>query len=148
VYLRTPSRLDDAEQRFQTGWKNARRALETAGTPAVALAQIDEVLDGVAHHDGAALVIMHTDDGSVTLVESIDDELTDDLAVHDTLPRLAPLIETRQRSVAHVMVVTDRAGADIVAVTGGSEADHVEVDGEELHIHRGHPGGWSQRRFQ
>lgn len=148
VYLRTPSRLDNADQQLQTRWKNARRELESAGTPSSAIAQIDEVLAGVTHHDGAALVVMHSDDGSVTLVESLDDDLTADLAIHDTLPRLAPLIETRQRSVAHVMVVTDRAGADIIAVTGGSDTDHVEVEGDELHIHRGHPGGWSQRRFQ
>jgi len=35
-----------------------------------------------------------------------------------------------------------------VAFDGGTVTATEVVDGETEHIHRGHPGGWSQRRFQ
>ena len=36
-----------------------------------------------------------------------------------------------------------------VGIHGDSpEEVQVQVDGDELHIHRPHQGGWSQRRFQ
>ena len=64
------------------------------------------------------------------------------------MPRLATLLEARQRTIAHVVVEADRAGADLVAYDGGDVVSTEQVDGDTLHIHRGHPGGWSQRRFQ
>jgi hypothetical protein len=63
-------------------------------------------------------------------------------------PRLVGVIEHRQRTLHHIVVETDRAGADIVAFDGGSVVGTEQVEGETLHIHRGHPGGWSQHRFQ
>ena len=47
-----------------------------------------------------------------------------------------------------MIVVADRVGADVIAVDAGAELESAEMEGSELHIHRGHPGGWSQRRFQ
>ena len=64
------------------------------------------------------------------------------------LPRLAPLLEARQRTIAHVVVETDLAGADITAFDGGEVVTHEQVEGDTEFIHKGHAGGWSQRRFQ
>ena len=58
------------------------------------------------------------------------------------------MLSSRQGTVPHVMVVTDRIGADIIGVTAGNVAERREVDGETEHIHRGRFGGWSHRRFQ
>jgi peptide subunit release factor 1 (eRF1) len=46
------------------------------------------------------------------------------------------------------MVVADRAGADLVGIGSTGEEVEVGIEGDRPHLHRGHPGGWSQRRFQ
>ena len=58
------------------------------------------------------------------------------------------MIEARQRVIAHVVVEADRAGADLTAFDGGNVLSTETVEGATVHIHRGHPGGWSQHRFQ
>jgi peptide subunit release factor 1 (eRF1) len=70
------------------------------------------------------------------------------VVAESALPRLATVIEARQRAVAHLIVEIDRAGADIHAFDGGRVLGTEQVEGDTEHIHRGHPGGWSQRRFQ
>ncbi|MDZ7732729.1 MAG: Vms1/Ankzf1 family peptidyl-tRNA hydrolase [Acidimicrobiia bacterium] len=66
---------------------------------------------------------------------------------YDNLPALLPVIDHLDRSIRAVIVSIDRTGADIVLV-GGDEERGVTVEGDTEHIHRGQPGGWSQRRFQ
>ncbi len=50
--------------------------------------------------------------------------------------------------LTRLFVVTDRLGAELIAVLPDGPDTHHEVAGEELHITRSAPGGWSQRRFQ
>lgn len=94
-----------------------------------------------------ALVLLRAADGT-TVVEFLDEPVRELVVVEGVLPRTAVIIEARQRSIPHIVVEADRSGADLHAFDGGRvlSTDHVEGDSE--HIHRGHPGGWSQRRFQ
>ncbi len=147
VALPTPSALDDASHRIEIRWRNARRELEGTGVDDNELARLEGSLVGLDHSDGAAVVLLQAP-GIPTFVELLDSEIRDELVVVDSLPRLGPVLESRQRSVPHLMVVVDRAGADIVGIGADSTPVEVEVDGEPFHLHRGHPGGWSQRRFQ
>lgn len=147
VVLATPSTTPDAGEQLELRWRNARTRLAEGGTPEAELHELDEVAGQVDPGRGAAVVIIKGA-GSAAWVEYLDDEVTHDLAVHGELARLGPVLESRQRSVAHMIVVADRVGADVIAVEAGSELESAEVEGSDLHIHRGHPGGWSQRRFQ
>lgn len=148
VYLRAPSTTADAEHRFEIGWKNARRRLVDEQAPDAVLARLDEQVADMAHDDAPAFALFS--DGRVehTIVEPLDDTLRDDLAVVDRLPRLVPFLHAQQRSVPHVMVVTDRTGADIIGVVDGEEESSDTVEGTDHHIHRGRFGGWSHRRIQ
>jgi hypothetical protein len=146
VYLRAPSDTSDAERRFEIRWKNARRDLAADPAADAVLPALDRTMADVGHADAAALALFASAEGAVA--EPLDDEIADDLAVVDRLPRLVPLLHAEQRSVPHVMVMTDRTGADIIAVADGRAVDVDSVDGETLHIHRGRFGGWSHRRFQ
>lgn len=147
VAMPTPSELDDAQHRFEIRWKNARRQIEDSRWTAEDLTYLDEVVAGLPHDGGAALVMFYSADGT-TLVEFLDEPVRELVVTESVLPRLALVIEGRQRAIAHLVVETDRAGADIIAFDGGDVLDTGQVDGDTEHIHRGHPGGWSQRRFQ
>jgi hypothetical protein len=147
IALPTPSDVEDAAQQLEIRWHNARAHLRRAGVADEELARLEDSLTAEHHGDGAAVVLIQAP-GAPTFVEFLDAELQDPLVTFDTLPRLGPVLEHRQRSVPHLMVVADRTGADIIGIGAGSEPTRVEVEGETLHIHRGHPGGWSQRRFQ
>lgn len=147
VYLQAPSDRTDAAHRFETRWKNARRRLEEADAPAAVLEQLERAVHEVGH-DEAAAVALFADGGFDPVAEPLDDDLGDDLVAFDRLPRLVPLLHTHQRSIPHVMVMTDRTGADIVAVVDGESVDSDTVEGSDHHIHRGRFGGWSHRRIQ
>jgi len=147
VYLQAPSDDFGAAHRFETRWKNARRRLEQADAPEGVLAQLDRAVSEVGH-DFAPAVALFADGGFDPVAEPLDDDLGDDLVAFDRLPRLVPLLHVHQRSIPHVIVMTDRTGADIVAVVDGEQAAADTVEGSDHHIHRGRFGGWSHRRIQ
>lgn len=146
VSMPTPSHLDDARHRLEIRWKNARRSIDGSRWSDETLDELDELIAGLPHDGGAGLVIVRSQDGA-TLVE-FTDEPVDEYVGESVAPRLAPVIEARQRAIPHLVVETDRAGADVHAFDGGRVLSSEQVDGDTEHIHRGHPGGWSQRRFQ
>lgn len=143
IAIPTPSDLDDARHRFEVEWKNALGSLSGGWDTAA----VDEFVRALPHDGGAALVVAHARDGS-TFVEFLDEPVRQAIVAEGAAPRLAAVFEGRQRARAHLVVETDRAGADIHAFDGGDVIGTDHVDGDTEHIHRGHPGGWSQRRFQ
>ena len=147
VAMPTPSELDDAHHRFEIRWKNARRELESSRWTSTDVAELDALVSTLPHDGGASLVLMRAADGT-TLAEFLDEPVSESVVAESPLPRLALLIEARQRAIPHLVVETDRSGADIHVFDGGRVLDTEQVDGDTEHIHRGHPGGWSQRRFQ
>lgn len=145
ITLPTPSNSEDAQDRFELAWRQARRQLAESWDDDE-LAELDAAVGQRHHGDSAGLVIVRAR-GGPTFVEALEEPVI--ATVHEgPLPRWATVIEGRQRTIAHVVVETDRAGADLTAFDGGTVLAVETVDGETVHIHRGHPGGWSQRRFQ
>lgn len=147
VVMSAPSAIVNAAERFETHWQRAHRQLASSDMDPGDLRRLDETASGLHHGEGSSVVLIGCP-GADTFVEFLDDEVSNDLVVVDTLPRLGALLESRQRSVPHVIVVADRAGADIVAIDGGSPVTTLGVQGETEFIHRGHPGGFSQHRYQ
>lgn len=147
VVLSAPSALADAAKRFEATWQRARKQLSGAGMDPSELERLDRTASALHHGEGSSVVLIQCP-GAETFVEFLDDDVSEDLVALDTLPRLGALLESRQRSVPHVIVIADRAGADILAIDAGSLVRSLDVEGETEFIHRGQPGGWSQRRFQ
>jgi peptide subunit release factor 1 (eRF1) len=147
VALDTPSATEDARDQFHIRWTNARRRLEELDYPPEELGRLEEAMAEL-HHGGGAAVVVLQGPGLPPFIQYLDDPIGDDLVAVAELPRLGPVLESRQRSVPHLLVLTDRTGADLIGVESGSEPELVEVAGDEQHIQRSKPGGWSQRRFQ
>ena len=146
IVIPAPSHNADAAHRFDIECKNVlKQVSSTWGDDEKA--ELEAVLRGLPHDAGEAVVVIHAA-GGPTHVEFIENGVDQGRLDEGSVPRLAPLIEARQRTIAHVMVDTDLSGADITAFDGGMVIATDGVDGETEFIHRGHPGGWSQRRFQ
>jgi pimeloyl-ACP methyl ester carboxylesterase len=145
VLLPAPSHHADAAEQFNVRCRNALKDV-SGDWPADDLEVFEKELAALPHNAGASVIVVHAA-GGPTHVEFVDDPVEPRL-YEGPLPRLAPLIESRQRTIAHVVVEADRAGASLNAFDGGRVLDSEIVEGETHHIHRGHPGGWSQRRFQ
>jgi len=141
-----PSNVDHAQDRFALEWRNARRQLSDRWGEED-IARLDDAIAGLHHHDAAAVVVVHARHGA-TFVELLDEPVSATTVHEGPVPRWATVVESRQRVIAHVVVEADRAGADLTAFAGTVVVATGTVDGSTLHIHRGHPGGWSQRRFQ
>ncbi len=141
-----PSSTADSAHRFEIERANAFKEISDMW-PADEIKTLSQTLAGLPHDAGAAVIVIHAL-GGPTIVEFIDNGIESARVDEGPLPRLAPLIEARQRLIAHVVVEADLAGATIAAFDRGDVVKTDSVDGDTLHIHRGHFGGWSQRRFQ
>lgn len=146
VYLRTDGALPQAAAEVDLRWRALRAQLSEDGAPPDALTAIDPLIDG-AHAAGQTLVAISNSCG--LLYAAHLPELPDrDSATVGALPHLIPLLSATQRLLPHVVVVTDRLGAELIAVLPEQADRRATVSGEELHVTRSAPGGWSQRRFQ
>jgi hypothetical protein len=73
------------------------------------------------------------------------------VAAYGTVPHVLPLLHWLEQHPAHVVVVTDRTGADIDAVDASGEHRSWSVIGPDDEIERNAPGGWAglaQGRYQ
>jgi len=146
VYLTTAGARPDAAGHVALRWKSLRRRLAEDGAPEAALAHVDPMIER-AHAEGETLVAMANAE-KLLYVANLPELPEDDLAVVGPLPHVVPLLAAMQRMLPHIVVATDRVGAELVAVLPADPDQHAEVTGSDLHITRSSPGGWSQRRFQ
>jgi hypothetical protein len=145
LLLPAPSHHADAAERFAVECKNALKQI-SGNWPGAELFALENELAALPHDVGAGVIVIHCA-GGTSHIEFVDDPLSP-AVFEGPLPHLAPLLESRQRTIAHVVVEADKEGASITAFDGGGLLDSEIVEGDTEYIHRGHPGGWSQRRFQ
>jgi hypothetical protein len=146
VYVTTERAVDNASHRSEVHWKDVRRDLHAQGAPAAVLAEIDPLVPD-AHHMGGCLAVIATTDG-IRHVEHGGPCPPTDVGRWGPVPRLAPIIEWRQSHIPHLIVLADRTGADLIAVTRERGEMARTTQGDDDVIRKVHPGGWSQRRYQ
>jgi hypothetical protein len=96
---------------------------------------------------GRALVV--ASDGSVVLDEALVAAPTREIAEWSPQPDLLPLLRQLPGRVPHIVVLTDRVGADItyVGASGQVEAEET-VQGDDFQIQKVQVGGWAHHRYQ
>ncbi len=148
IYLPSPSAIEDAEQQFAIRTKNVRQNLEQTDASEKMVSLVADALDRADHSDAAGRFLVVSDERVVMdrdLVRPVDEV---DITL-GPLPALLPMLEVSRIDVPHVAVLVDRTGAHIYERSGVADPVSVEiVEGDELHVQRSQPGGWSQKRFQ
>lgn len=148
VLLPAPSGQFGSDHRFEVMWKHARRRLES-DWDAGRLDALEAAVADLHHSDAPAFVVAQRADGTV-FVEALSGGLKGDDAVVEVAdhPRLLEVIDDRQRTLPHIIVDTDRAGATVTGFDAGEPTGTEEVEGDTEHINRVRGGGWSHRRYQ
>jgi hypothetical protein len=90
------------------------------------------------------------DAGGVVLVDvPLVDAPRTEVAEWSPQPDLLPVLRQLPGRVPHLVVVTDRVGADITAVTEpGHPALETTVEGDTVHMRKLPGGGWAHLRYQ
>ena len=147
VYLTTTGDIDNAAQRSELRWRGVRDSLAEAGAPESVLEEIDAQVPD-AHRNGQCLCVI-ADAGGVLHVEHHPEEPKQDVGIWGPLPSLVPLLEWRQSSLPHVLVLADRTGADVIGFRRERPAVVRETGNQdEDAAQKVRAGGWSQRRYQ
>lgn len=96
---------------------------------------------------GRALVVAA--DGSVVLDQALVDAPLREIAEWSPQPNLLPVLRQLPGRVPHIVVLTDRVGADITFMGGpGQTPEEETVEGESYQIRKFPGGGWAHHRYQ
>lgn len=148
VHVGAESAVEQAADRYDLAWKNARKELEEQGVPG----PVREAIAGAQgeHAAGAArLVVASIPEARVLLSEPVSTRPATDVVEVAALPDVLPLVADLTVQVPHVVVHTDRTGADVEAYFDAGEVkEEVTVKGRTLHLRKVPGGGWSHRRYQ
>lgn len=141
----------DAEVELRVRAVTEKLTEQGAPEPVVSAVQ-DRLLEGNDGGEagtlrGRALVV--ASDGSVVLDLPLVDAPTAGLAEWSPQPDLLPLLRQLPGRVPHIVVLTDRVGADITYVSSpGTVIEAETVQGDDFHIRKFQGGGWAHQRFQ
>src|SRR5947209_10092500 len=145
IYLATPSDTEQAADQLETRWKNVVRDLSDAGVDA---ATVDALTAARGPHDRGNTRVLVAAHGTVHLAISLPQPPAQELTVTGQLPRLVPLLDALTLQLPHVVVLADRAGADILAYTAGPDPVETEqVQSDRWPIKKTGRGGWSTKRY-
>jgi hypothetical protein len=140
--------LATAGDERQVRWRALADGLRAQGTPDVVVAALGERLL-VAPQAPARLAVFATGDDSVRYEHRLAPSEQVDVVGYAAPPAIIPLLADEQDRPAYLLVVTDRAGADLSGSRGGDAPVRTwSVAGTDDEIERNAPGGWSQPRYQ
>lgn len=95
---------------------------------------------------GRAVVVAA--DGSVVLDQALVDAPLREVTEWSPHPDLTPVLRQLPGRVPHIVVLTDRTGADLTFMGGPGTVEEETVRGDTFQIHKFPGGGWAQHRYQ
>ena len=129
----------------------AERLTEQGAPEAVVEAVRGRLLEGSdGGHAGtiAGRAVIVAADGTVVLDEVLAAAPSQEQAVWSPSPDVLPVLRRLAGRVPHVVVVTDRVGADLSVVgTSGDAVEEREVSGDTFHMRKVKVGGWAHNTY-
>jgi hypothetical protein len=148
AYVGARSAVENAQQRYETTWRNVERELAEQGADQ---ATVEAVAAARGSHDEGDTRVVIASHGSVHIARSLPAELPADVVRVSPLPHVAPLVDAASHVRPHVVALIDRTGADVYAYTDSETeiAEFTVVRGDAADIRKVHgAGGWAMRRMQ
>lgn len=150
LYLNVKRDVEDAAARYEVEWRDVVRRLSELSVDETTR---NALYEARGDHTAGGTRVMVGSHGQVHINHALPEplpEMIEDIVRYAPLPHLLPLIEIVSPRIPHMVVLTDRTGADILAYqTVEPEPLDVEtVDGTDHHIRKVHAGGWSMRHYQ
>lgn len=144
LYLNTETRDENGPEELDLRWRNLRDSVQDEA-PAALLDKIGSIIGG-AHLQGNGLAVIAAGD-EILLRRYLRRPVADSITF-GALPHLLPLVEWGQENPRHIVLLSDRVGAEVYVVHPDREVEHETVEGDKPDIGRTSRGGWSQPRFQ
>jgi hypothetical protein len=150
VYLDATRSTESGAHEVDVRWRDVRADLADAGAEPAPLAAIEEAIAGDAGTAGPhGLVLVADAGGELCFAEQMPQRPARSTGAVAALPHFMPYLAQRATDLPHVVVVTDRTGADILAVRADGGQTPQSVDGSvEYPLHRTATADWSERHFQ
>ncbi|MDQ1654672.1 MAG: hypothetical protein QOI35_3872 [Cryptosporangiaceae bacterium] len=147
VYLDTSRDSELAQRKVALRWREAATALADQGAPEADITAIRDLVE-VLRPEGPSGHAIFAADGVVRLAAELEGPPRREIHRYAPLPHAMPLIAQHRETIPHVLVVTDRVGADVTAVGYDGDALRREIEGRTWPIRKVQAGGWSHRRYQ
>jgi hypothetical protein len=148
VVLDTSGQGEEAAERLAVRWKDVVRELRAAGVDPATLAALDDGFGEAPYNLGDTRALVAAD-GRLDLATSLPEPPVTEVVRVSPLPSLLPLAEALQNTVPHLLVLTDRQGADILQHTGGSaDAQRLTVTTAHYPLHKTGAGGAAALKYE
>lgn len=146
VYVDASHDTEDAAKAMELRWRGVRAELARQGADEATLEALEgAALAPVVGRSGRAMIAAH---GRVLLDRVLPRPPATETVRWSDLPHLLPLATWMEPDVPHVVVLVDRAGADLHGYDGQGERAATEVHGDPHPLHKVGGGGFSHRRIQ
>jgi hypothetical protein len=148
VYLDATLATESGAHEVGVRWSDVRRQLEEAGADGATLDAVGEAVSADAGTPGRHGLVVVASGGAVRFADVLHQPPSRSTGSWSALPNLLPFLAQRTTEIPHLVVVADRTGADVLAVTAGGTQEQT-VQGEVQHpIHRTAADVWNERHFQ
>jgi Bacterial archaeo-eukaryotic release factor family 2 len=154
VYLDATRSSEAGGKEVELRWRALRETLSAKGADERTLAALDDEIGTDRAVTGPHGQVLAAADGETQFAASLPKPPLRASARWSPLPHVMPYLAQREPPVAHVIVVADRAGAQIATVSGAEPDSGVRGDVTSVEADRTYPirktssADWSERHFQ
>ena len=149
VYLDATRSTESGAHEVALRWRDVRRDLHEQGADEATLSALDADVDADVGVPGPHGRVLIGAGGAVCFADQLHHRLATSHGALAPLPHLMPYLAQRATDLPHVVVVTDRTGADVLAVRPDGDTTSRTVDGRiQYPMHRTATADWSERHFQ
>jgi hypothetical protein len=155
VYLDATRSTEHGAGEVALRWREQRGVLSRAGADDATLAALDAALENPPRTGGPRGRVLAAADGRVVFDEVLPQPPVRPFASWAPLPALVPYLAQRGPAIAHVLVVADRTGADVSAVSAehaaeglAPDAQHTVEGSQPYPVTKTSVRDWSEQHFQ
>jgi hypothetical protein len=143
---------ENADQELELRVRSVAEQLQQQGAPEVVVEAVrSRLLEGNEGGDAGTLrgrSVVVAADGTVVLDEVLADVPRDPVVAWSPQPQLLPVLRQLAGRVPHVVVITDRTGADVsVASLAGRPEKEEAIQGDTFHMRKVKVGGWAHNTY-